>query len=383
MSFISNSEGGDLESLYLTKTVLKGYLTSNPGTLMACGYNYFGSMLNNPTKVSSPVQVGSISNWVKLDACADSVHAIRKDGTLWTCGYNYLSGLAGTGNNSTGYGGSELTQVGALSNWKDVAGGYGMNAIKTDGTLWTWGGTAGNSLSGGKSSPVQVGALTNWSKLFGSAYSLSIFALKTDGTMWVAGGNVGGQLGLGNINIQQSPVQLGAANDWKSASSGASPSTAAVHTLLIKPDGTLWATGTNDFGQLGDGTTVAKSSPIQVGSSTWVSAAGGLGMSVGVKTDGTLWAWGYNANGSLGVGDIVTRSTPVQVGSLTNWLKVSAAGFVSAIKTDGTLWAWGANSTGNLGLGDIINRSSPVQVGSLQNWTAIYNSRRAMYMLQG
>src|SRR3989338_9110551 len=80
----------------------------------------------------------------------------------------------------------------------------------------------------------------------------------------------------------------------------------------------------------------------------------------------TLWAWGSNSYGQLGLGDTTSRSSPVQVGTLTTWTSFAGGGSHSlAGKTDGTLWAWGSNNSGRLGLGDIANRSSPVQVGTL------------------
>jgi alpha-tubulin suppressor-like RCC1 family protein len=85
-----------------------------------------------------------------------------------------------------------------------------------------------------------------------------------------------------------------------------------------------------------------------------------------------LWAWGYNNKGQIGNGTIINRSSPVQVGALTNWSQVSAGNLdTAAVKTDGTLWAWGYNVFGAVGDGTIINRSSPVQVGALTNWSQI------------
>ena len=83
---------------------------------------------------------------------------------------------------------------------------------------------------------------------------------------------------------------------------------------------TLWTWGYNLYGQLGDGTIIHKSSPVQVGAmTTWATVAGGSNHSVAIKTDGTLWSWGYNLYGQLGDGTIVYKSSPVQVGAPTSW----------------------------------------------------------------
>jgi hypothetical protein len=73
------------------------------------------------------------------------------------------------------------------------------------------------------------------------------------------------------------------------------------HTVAIKADGTLWAWGRNQAGQLGDGTTEDQSSPVQVGTATnWLAVAAGHHHTVAVRSDGTLWAWGRNQSGQLG-----------------------------------------------------------------------------------
>ena len=83
-----------------------------------------------------------------------------------------------------------------------------------------------------------------------------------------------------------------------------------------------------------------------------------------------LYAWGNNSAGQLGDGTTTTRNSPVQVGALTTWLNISS-GYNStiAIKTDGTLWTWGNNAQGQLGDGTTVNKSSPIQVGSLTTWS--------------
>jgi alpha-tubulin suppressor-like RCC1 family protein len=136
----------------------------------------------------------------------------------------------------------------------------------------------------------------------------------------------------------------------------------------------MWAWGNNSDGRLGDGTVVNKSSPVQIGGLTnWYQVSGGGSHTAAIKTDGTMWTWGRNITfGQLGDGTVVSRSSPVQIGALTNWSQVSA-GFThtASVKTDGTLWAWGANSQGQLGIGTIVYKSSPIQVGALTSWLQI------------
>ena len=341
-----------------------------PQYLWAWGQNSKSQLgLGDTNNRSSPVQVGSLANWSILGDTLRSTLVVKTNGTLWGWGENGYGEL-GLGN-TTSY--SSPKQIGSLSNWATVSSGtyYSVGAIKTDGSLWTWGrnqnGVLGIGETGpvGRSSPVQVGSLYNWSSVSASTYHMA--AVKTDGTLWTWGKNQYGRLGLGNTTYYSSPKQVGALTNWLSVSAG------GYHNAAIKTDGTIWAWGSGDQGSLGQGNTTDRSSPTQVGSLTnWSSVSCGYLNTSAVKTDGTIWSWGYNEYGKLGLGNITSYSSPKQVGLLTNWLSVSA-GYrqVTSIKTDGTLWIWGWNSSGQLGLEDTTNRSSPVQVGTLSNWLKV------------
>jgi alpha-tubulin suppressor-like RCC1 family protein len=154
-------------------------------------------------------------------------------------------------------------------------------------------------------------------------------AVKTDGTLWTWGLNGSGSLGQNNTTRRSSPTQVGALTNWSSASMGDSC------CIAIKTDGTLWSWGNAYTGRLGQNDIVSKSSPVQVGAlTTWASASAGKknGTHVtAIKTDGTLWSWGNNNNGQLGQNDLVNRSSPVQVGGLTTWAQSSAGLYFSAV----------------------------------------------------
>jgi len=154
----------------------------------------------------------------------------------------------------------------------------------------------------------------------------STLGSRTSPGLFTWGLNDNGQLGLGDIVHRSSPVQVGSLTNWKQVSSSPRGSYAAC----IKTDSTLWTWGLNTNGQLGLGNIVHRSSPVQVGSLTnWKKVSVAFpGTLVGyymtcIKTDGTLWAWGMNQYGQLSTGDVVHRSSPVQVGSLTNWKQIS------------------------------------------------------------
>jgi hypothetical protein len=178
-----------------------------------------------------------------------------------------------------------------------------------------------------RSSPVQVGALTTWSKVAaGGNHSL---AIKTDGTLWSWGFNNRGQLGQNNTTYRSSPVQIGASTDWAEIAGG------FEFSLAVKTNGTLWSWGQGFFGQLGLNDNNYRSSPVQIGAlTTWSQIAGGKYFTLALKTDGTMWGWGRNNDGQLGQNNQVNLSSPVQVGALTTWArlpKMSTASFSLAI----------------------------------------------------
>lgn len=337
--------------------------------LYTWGFNSNGQLgQGNTTDRSSPVQVGSLTNWLTIAAGSYHTLTIKQDGTLWSWGQNN-DGQLGLGDTSNR---SSPVQVGALTTWLDVVGGYSHSmAIKTDGTLWAWGDNGNGRLGDGtavakRSSPVQIGALTNWAKLPKNLGKQS-FAITTDGNLYAWGWNYYGQLGLGDTTNRSSPVQVGSGY-WQSVS-GSDASSTGVTT-----DGKLWAWGLNNFGQLGQGNTTSYSSPVQVGAlTTWSVSATGEGESMSaIKTDGTLWGWGNNGTGQLGNGSTTNTNSPIQVGSLTTWSNVSTGDtFCAAIKTDGTIWAWGWNDKGQVGQGNTTNYSSPVQIGSETTWLKV------------
>jgi alpha-tubulin suppressor-like RCC1 family protein len=141
------------------------------------------------------------------------------------------------------------------------------------------------------------------------------------------------------------------------------------HSLFLKNDSTVWAVGYNNYGQLGDGTTVDKNIPIQIaGATEIVAVAAGSYHSLFLKNDGTVWSVGSNDSGQLGDGTTINKSTPVQVVGLTGIIAI--AGGISHslfLKNDGTVWAVGSNLYGQLGDGTTISKTTPVQVTGLCN----------------
>jgi alpha-tubulin suppressor-like RCC1 family protein len=164
--------------------------------------------------------LGALTNWSTVSAGYSHVLATKTDGTLWAWG----NGANGKLGDSTTINKSSPIQIGALTNWLNVSAGYMSLSLKTNGTLWSWGYNAQGDLGLGNttsySSPKQVGALTTWSKIFANNLGGGNLAIKTDGTLWSWGVNAQGQLGLGNRTYYSSPKQVGSLTTWLTVSSG-------------------------------------------------------------------------------------------------------------------------------------------------------------------
>ena len=307
-------------------------LVKTNGTLWTSGFGTYGTTgLTDIIGRSSPTQVGALTNWSsKISIGAYQAFAIKKDGTLWTWGPGW-DGVSGLGNVDQR---NSPVQVGTQTNWKEVSGSdyghssYGYHfimATKTDGTLWSWGHNGSGRLGHGdtihRSSPTQVGTLTNWSKL-SSKFRRCAHAIKTDGTLWSWGDNSFGLLGVGHTAQRDSPVQVGALTTWSKVASS------HYVSFAIKTDGALWGWGSDFRGSLGVSSSyLATSSPIQVGTWTnWSSISPNQYNTFGTTTDGKLFAWGNNYAGLLyGDGSLGYRSSPVQVGTKTTWKTVVTA----------------------------------------------------------
>ena len=332
------------------------------GNLFTWGRGDSGQLgTNAATNKSTPVTTfAGGTNWKQVSSGRQTSAAIKSDGTLWIWGYG-LNGQLGI-NQYTNIS-TPVTTFAGGTNWKQVsAGAFHSAAIKTDGTLWTWGngqyGQLGNNDTTQRITPVTTSAGgTNWKQV--SAGEFFTAAIKTDGTLWTWGRGSHGRLGNNDTTLRNTPVTtfVGGTN-WKQVSSG------GYFCAAIKTDGTLWTWGQGTLGQLGDNTATDKSTPVTTfaGGTNWKQVSAGFFHCAAIKTDGTLWTWGRGIFGQLGTNDTTDKSTPVTtfVGG-TNWKQVSCGyGHCAAIKTDGTLWTWGQGDLGQLGDNTVTNKSTPV-----------------------
>jgi len=369
------------------------------GKLFAWGGNA-NSQLGDDTIISKSIAVqigtsyaGAVTSW--RYASAGNAHSLAIDSN-----YNFY----GWGLNNAG----QLGVVTEAYSWKQVSTGstnYAA-AIRQDDTLWVWGfGTSGQLGTNdilNRSSPTQIAGSwsqisttstqvgdSSWSqvsvgwyhtlaidaqgRLFGwglgtalhsstapfswttvSENTSSVTAIRNDGLLFTWGLNSSGQLGNGSTINQSSPVQIGNSS-WLTVSSGGN------HMLGITSDYRLFAWGGNAGYQLGDTTNIDKSSPVLISGPSWTQVAAGNSHSMALKSDNTLWAWGLGLSGQLGT---LTESK--------SWTDVSAGSSTSlAVRSDNTLWGWGLNTSFQIGDSTSITRSSPVQVQGALSWSKV------------
>ena len=275
------------------------------------------------------------NTWSDFNLFGRMFSAIKSDQTNWAGRFDGSVDVLGSAWIKT-----SITNSGAP--WND---GATIISIRNDGTLWsnTYNGQFYNGALHPSPNPTLFDS-NIWTDI--DAGVNHFLALKSDGTIWSWGWNAYGQLGDGTNVDRLTPVQIGTDSNWLSIF--------AIHirSFAIKADGTLWAWGHNASGQLGDGTTVDRTTPTQVGTDTdWKTVASGGWHTLGVKTNGTLWSWGTQYTGELGIGSITgTVLEPIQVGTETDWDDVAGAyvifnnaAYSFALKVDGSLWAWGSN----------------------------------------
>ena len=257
---------------------------------------------------------------------------------------------------------STFVQIGMAGNWRQISSDLHTIGVRTDGSIWGWGfndfGQVGNGNLQDEYAPVRIGTDNDWKEVDAKGNRVS-FGIKTNGTLWAWGGNINNWLGSGNFSWFV-PTQHNAATDRKTVSGG------WAHALMLKTNNTLWALG-RDIAAGPHGPVDFPDIPLQIGTDTnWASISAGFRVSFAIKTNGTLWAWGKNDGihgpgggallnaGLLGDGTTIDRPNPVQIGTDTNWATVSAGYFsVVATKTNGAVYTWGLNNQGQLGNGNL------------------------------
>ncbi|MFP2906090.1 MopE-related protein [Pyxidicoccus sp. 3LFB2] len=289
------------------------------GTVWAWVSHYWGYTDDGPqSERSAPVQVQGLTGVAAIAAGESHTVALRQDGTVWAWGKNTYGQL---GDGTTLYRVTPVQVQGLTGVAAIAAGGSRTVALRTDGTVWAWGCNyhqqyvdeiptpedCPNGIRPERLTPVQVQGLTGVAAISAGGYHT--VALKTDGTVWTWGRNLHGQLGSGTSGVSSVPVQVVGLTNVAAIAAG------WWHTVALRRDGTVWAWGYNLYNQLGIGrTTYDRSTPVQVHNLTGVAAiSASISRTGAMRADGTVWVWG--SNGGIG---LENSTSPEQVFGLSN-----------------------------------------------------------------
>jgi len=368
------------------------YALKSDGTVWSWGHNGYGQLGDNttiqkstPVQVHGPGDVGFLTGITAISASINSAYALKSDGTVWSWGENTNASMLGDGTTTqrntpvqvhgpgdVGF----LTNVVALT-----SGNTSAYALKSDGTVWSWGantyGQLGDNTTIQRLTPVQahgpdnVGFLNNITAI--SAGTNSLYALKSDGTVWSWGRNTYGQLGNNSTSSSYTPIQVHGLNDSGFLTDIIGIAGGAYSGYVINSNGNVFSWGQNTNGNIGDETTTERRYPVSMlfkgienlnlGTTGNIQIKGAYNTAYALKSDGSVYSWGQNSFGQLGNNTTMTGYVATNIPTLTSITQITASSQSAyALKSDGTVWGWGVNTYGQLGDNSTTQRNAPVQV---------------------
>ena len=310
--------------------------------------------LADPTRRNAlvPRQVPGLPPINAVTAGEDSSYALDKTGVLWSWGLSTSGSLAMDSTSTTGLPTARdglLPTTGPNSTNTHIQGSSsGGVAIAVTGQ---------SSLSSfAMSTPKAISALSSVTGIAaGIYYGL---AVRSDGSLWSWGRNDFGQLGDGTSAAHSAPKAIGLTNAIAVAAGN-------FHSLALDRTGNVWSWGYNGVGQLGDGTRISRLIPAKLSiPANVVAISAGGNNSCALDGNGQIWVWGANDHGQLGIASSASSvALPGLVASLTSVRNISCGtSYAVATRTDGSVWAWGRNFDGELGDGTYAKRDKPVLV---------------------
>jgi alpha-tubulin suppressor-like RCC1 family protein len=331
-------QGNDLLAQQMSTGGLHSMFICTDGKLIGSGNNANGKMGTSEYLPYEGLQTLVEGKWMMVSCGSDHTLLIRADSTLWAMGKGGLLGLGDYDNRE------EPTQVGSDNDWVFIeAGVYTSFGIKKNGTLWSWGGGINGQLGFvdvfEALEPMQVGLSDKWVAV--AAAQEYTLGLQEDGTIWGWGVNINGELGDGSGVQKWSPVKVSSASDWAAIAVAG-----GGHSLALNQEGYIWGTGLNHIGQLGFPQEIYSTMEWTLLDSTnrYLHVTSGKDHTLAIRDDHTLWATGRNDFGQLGIGSTATSFGLVQVGDKSNWEQVTAYSTHSlALTSDHNLYIWGKN----------------------------------------
>ncbi len=342
------------------------------GNVHCWGRNRLGQVGTDPTgdpEINAPRRVDGITDAVEVAAGYNHTCARLGSGRVMCWGRNH-EGELGDGGTVDSFVPVEVTN---LMNAEELAlGGDHSCARSTDGTVACWGYNVHGQLGDGTKTsaviPQSVVGLDDVEVVQITAGPRHSCALGGDGAVWCWGRNRSGELGDGTTDSRVEPeVVLDLPPVVEIRGGGA---THGGHACARTSAGALYCWGHRGYGQLGDGATVVRSTPMPVaGASGTTIAVGGLHACLGGDA---VHCWGNHHSGQIGVGSDIAYATPQTPMDIPDVVHVAAGGdHTCVIDALGALWCWGSNGDGELGVDDTTNRSTPQRVGTDSDWIAV------------
>lgn len=320
------------------------------------------ALLGNPLWYSGVLAKAGETGYISVSSLQSTL-AVKADGSLWMS--NAVSGMTKMAEGTVLPAGLKAQSV-SVSNWHSAV-------LSDQGEVWTWGANNVGQLGNGStidsySKAVKVAGLENVTSITGG--TMHSVALKDDGTVWAWGGNDFGQLGNETNSQSNIPVQVAGLTNVIALATG------PYHSLAVQAGGKVWAWGNNGQGGLGNGTYTHSNKPTEVqglpAGENIIAVAASQVHSMAVTESGEVWAWGGNGDGQLGDGTRIYRNKAVKVIGLpdpaTDKVTSIAVGesYSFAVTESGRVWAWGNNADGQLGLGvSIASTTTPMQITGL------------------
>ena len=346
------------------------------GKVSTWGDNTYGQLGDGSTTDHlTPKLIPSLTGVQQLEGGREHVLGLTMTGAVLAWGWN-KHGQVGNGS----VGGIVKSPVQVLTGAIDVgAGHYSSFAVKADGTVWGWGQNTTGQIGPGTTAlrvrtPRRIEGLDGVSIVDVAGGRNHAIAPTAGGNVYAWGSNAYGQLGDGTWQNSSTPVLVSSLTDVVGIFAGRD------HNLAVRSDGSVWSWGYNRYGELGDGTGMSRNAPVRVvrlnGSALGniVQVGAGANHSLALRSDGTLWAWGRNNFGQLGDGNFSARHRAVQVMGLSGVEQMAGGRQNSiAVTTAGEVYTWGENVYGQLGDGTIstTGRNTPGRVAGLSNVSAV------------
>jgi alpha-tubulin suppressor-like RCC1 family protein len=336
--------------------LISSFFIDGNDDLYGCGANLTGSLGDNTnTARSSPTPVLGGLKWKDVKAYGSTTYGLTTNNLIYSFGANSDGML---GDNTVTHRSSPVAVVGGKT-WKTLA--------RTEFNFEGW---------------PQVTSLSSSYSL--GSFSNTMLAIDENDDMYAWGNNGHGALGDGTTVRKSSPVLVVGGLKWKEAFTGSGGSTFTMASYGIDTNDNLYGWGSNTaLAPLGDGTLTHRSSPVQILSNVAKFTRGydfmqtGRAYCLALLKNGDLYAWGNNSTGQLGDGTTTAKSSPVLVSGGHKFITIFQAShyngtttfsFSGGLTEDRQILTWGSNSSGLLGDGTASNRSTPGRLFGNYGW---------------